>query len=549
MEVEMRKSTSKIIFIVLVLWFCGTLIGAEKVDLKKKAMDAFENANYPEAISLLKEAVAKNPNDAEIWYYLGYYTHYLCYDSRPLTGYDEEWSNKILGYLEKAIKLDPNYGNAYYFTGSEHGVRALFALQDGNLEKVRKELRMGREKGGYPDWLLEYGRNTLNSCDSNAILITGGDPYIFPIWYLQFVEEYRTDVTAIPFALTRPWFPLMLKNGGIFGKVPISWSEEQILSMHLYKWKTRKMEIPIKKSIMEKYNIAPEDSIIEFELEPDLESDTRTYLGAGRALIVDIIETNQWGRPIYYSPGIPKKYKVGLDDYFQLQGLVLELLPLNTKEHNLTINPEKMERILLNPESYRDFASVKEHDMPRVSRILNNYHSGLCYLANYYNAREKFAKAKEILDKIKIYMPEEVFPVPDNLKKYIREFPGYLTIKELGIPKILLKTLSKKGIEATVKQYNELKDKHTGYIEFCEGSFNVRGYKLLGENRVKEAILVFRLNVALFPDSYNVYDSLGEAYMVAGEKELAIKNYKKSLDLNPKNKNAVERLKKLEKKK
>ena len=546
----MRKSTSKIIFIVLVLWFCGTLIGAEKVDLKKKAMDAFENANYPEAISLLKEAVAENPNDAEIWYYLGYYTHYLCYDSRPLTGYDEEWSNKILGYLEKVIKLDPNFGNAYYFIGVEQACLFLSALQKGDIKKARKELCAGREKGGYPDWLLEYGRNTLNSCNSNAILFTGGDPYIFPIWYLQFVEEYRTDVTAIPFALTeRPWFPLMLKKGGILGKVPISWSEEQILSMHPYKWKTRRMEMTIEKSIMEKYNIALKDSIIEFELEPDLESNTRTYLSAGRALTVDIIETNQWKRPIYYSHEIPKKYKVGLDDYLQHQGLVLELLPLNTKEHNLTINPEKMERILLNPESYEHFGDVKEHDMPRASGILNNYRYALFYLANYYEARENFAKAKEILDKIKTYMPEEVFPVPDNLKKYIREFPGYLTIKELGIPKILLKTLSEKGIEAAVKQYNELKDKHAGYIEFCEGSFNVRGYKLLGENRVKEAILVFRLNVALFPDSYNVYDSLGEAYMVAGEKELAIKNYKKSLDLNPKNKNAVERLKKLEKKK
>ncbi|MCK4226548.1 tetratricopeptide repeat protein [candidate division WOR-3 bacterium] len=60
---------------------------------------------------------------------------------------------------------------------------------------------------------------------------------------------------------------------------------------------------------------------------------------------------------------------------------------------------------------------------------------------------------------------------------------------------------------------------------------------------------MFKLNVALFPDFFNVYDSLGEAYMVAGEKELAIKNYKKSLELNPNNADAAEILKKTKERK
>jgi len=94
-----------------------------------------------------------------------------------------------------------------------------------------------------------------------------------------------------------------------------------------------------------------------------------------------------------------------------------------------------------------------------------------------------------------------------------------------------------------------LKDKHAEYIEVCERIFNKEGYELLKKNREKEAIEVFKLNVALFPDSFNVYDSLGEAYMVVGEKELAIKNYKKSLELNPNNANATEMLKKTKERK
>jgi len=52
--------------------------------------------------------------------------------------------------------------------------------------------------------------------------------------------------------------------------------------------------------------------------------------------------------------------------------------------------------------------------------------------------------------------------------------------------------------------------------------------------------------VTMYPDSGNVYDSLGEAYMKAGQKQLAIENYKKSLEKDPSNANAVEKLKELE---
>ena len=54
------------------------------------------------------------------------------------------------------------------------------------------------------------------------------------------------------------------------------------------------------------------------------------------------------------------------------------------------------------------------------------------------------------------------------------------------------------------------------------------------------------LNIENFPDSWNVYDSLGEAYMKNGNKELAIKNYKKSLEINPDNVNGKKFLNKLE---
>jgi len=68
---------------------------------------------------------------------------------------------------------------------------------------------------------------------------------------------------------------------------------------------------------------------------------------------------------------------------------------------------------------------------------------------------------------------------------------------------------------------------------------------LLRANHLKEAIEIFKLNVADYPNSANAYDSLGEAYLTAGDKELAIRNYEKSVELNPKNDGGIETLKKL----
>jgi tetratricopeptide (TPR) repeat protein len=78
-----------------------------------------------------------------------------------------------------------------------------------------------------------------------------------------------------------------------------------------------------------------------------------------------------------------------------------------------------------------------------------------------------------------------------------------------------------------------------------EQSINSAGYGLMEDGKLQEAIELLKTNVRLFPDSWNTYDSLGEAYAKAGDTALAIQNYEKSLQLNPKNelgKAALEKL-------
>jgi tetratricopeptide (TPR) repeat protein len=113
------------------------------------------------------------------------------------------------------------------------------------------------------------------------------------------------------------------------------------------------------------------------------------------------------------------------------------------------------------------------------------------------------------------------------------------------IGEVLFNTIQASGIEAAVKQYRELKATQPDAYDFSEDEFISLGYLLLHQKRTREAIEIFKLSVEAYPESYNTYDSLGEAYMNNGEKDLAIQNYQKSLQLNPNNRNGIEMLKKL----
>jgi CubicO group peptidase (beta-lactamase class C family) len=108
--------------------------------------------------------------------------------------------------------------------------------------------------------------------------------------------------------------------------------------------------------------------------------------------------------------------------------------------------------------------------------------------------------------------------------------------------------LAGKAAEAA-EAYRKIKKEQPANAAVAENRLNLLGYELLRQGRRAEAIAVFSLNVEFYPASANTYDSLGEAYMENGDRELAVRSYRRSLELDPGNSNAVQMLKKLEEKK
>ncbi|MEN8186168.1 MAG: hypothetical protein ABFR05_03445 [Bacteroidota bacterium] len=393
----------------LILLFSISGLFAQQNSLKEEALGEFEKEHYDNAIDLLEKALGESPDDAEIYYYLGFFNHYRAYDSRPLKGYNFEYSNEIFKYLDKAIELDPNYGNAKYFYGAECSGNAFVSMQNYDLDKLKYFYKLAYDKGAYPKWLLEFGRNMLNSCAKDAIMFTAGNADFDVCTYLQLHENFRNDITIIPIGnIDRPWYINFLKNGLQGGVRPIqlSLTKDQIFDMHPFKWRETIITIPVNKILQEKYNVENTDSM-QWLVKPDLKSDRdhskiegqevkkRTYLSPRIAMLLQIVEDNFEERPIYGSNlGYPFFY-AGLDKFFESSGFVSRLTPVKTAGTEFEYDFENIEK-LLQKDNLKDYSSVKESNIPRISGIAFVYHRVLVELATYYKENNELDKLEDL---------------------------------------------------------------------------------------------------------------------------------------------------------
>lgn len=115
---------------------------------------------------------------------------------------------------------------------------------------------------------------------------------------------------------------------------------------------------------------------------------------------------------------------------------------------------------------------------------------------------------------------------------------------------LAIRQKSYENIEEGIKLYNDLKKNNFETYNFAdENELNQLGYKLIEKEKLEEAIKIFQLLISEFPNSANPYDSMGEAYYLNGNNDLALFNYKKSLELNPNNSNAEKMIEKIKSKK
>jgi len=118
-------------------------------------------------------------------------------------------------------------------------------------------------------------------------------------------------------------------------------------------------------------------------------------------------------------------------------------------------------------------------------------------------------------------------------------------LPKIPISEKMYEVINKTGIQSAANMYNALIASKDSTYDFAESELNTLGYQLLGENKSKEGIAIFELNTKTYPNSSNAFDSLGDAYASVHDKDLAIKNYQKAVDLDKNNLESQAKLKKL----
>jgi len=144
-------------------------------------------------------------------------------------------------------------------------------------------------------------------------------------------------------------------------------------------------------------------------------------------------------------------------------------------------------------------------------------------IGRFNEARDCYAKFLEI-------RPQEVFI--QNKLKSIEKFIAESAVHEIE------QAILCEGLTKVQEIYQQLKNDSQNPKYFVENEFIQAGYRFLKADKTIEAIEIFKMSVDFYPESFNTWDSLGEAYMRKGDKALAIINYEKSLELNPENENA-----------
>lgn len=282
----------------------------------------------------------------------------------------------------------------------------------------------------------DYSYNLLQSCAPNAVLFTNGDNDTFPLWYLQDVEGVRRDVKIANLSLLNTnWYIEQLKGNDPYGvgTVNIRMSNEQIDQLRPVQWETQKVSIPVPKAagretmkdVYQTYDISDssvmKQGAVEFTMKNTLTFGQVKAVRVQDLMVREIIEANNWQRPIYFAVTCSDDSKIGLQDYLKMEGMALRLVPEKRKQGVEFVNADVLEKELQeNPgysKTYKPGFKFRGLNNPNIFfddnhvRMTQNYRNAFMRLAIYDINTNQDQKAIAALDEMEKKIPRENIPM------------------------------------------------------------------------------------------------------------------------------------------
>ncbi|MDX2286055.1 MAG: DUF2723 domain-containing protein [Bacteroidia bacterium] len=340
-------------------------------------------------------------------------------------------------------------------------------------------------KGRWID--IEFAKNLLDSCAPNAILFTGGDNDTFPLWYVQEVENYRSDVRVVNLELlVSDWYIDQMKEPKNQAEaLPLSMRREQYAGdehLVIYGYPSRTIRIPVDRQALVAEGVltaqeaawAADTMVWNFRANG---SGQNSYILRKDSVMLDLIRNvaaDNWRRPVYFANTMGPSSFAGLQDYCRLEGLAYRVVPVKRSQRTPNdinvgwIAQETMHKTITQTFRYTGLndPSVNFDDHIRAAMI-NNYRNCFLRLANTYaeaifRTESALARADSItggdaaatrsLLEANGFNPDQVPALQDSIRRLYAIEAQHIPVSVLpkSLPQLLtqLQLLAQAGMDA-----------------------------------------------------------------------------------------------------
>lgn len=367
--------------------------------------EKLKQSKYYSVVSLLEKAIELNPESSEVRYFLGYaYSRLNSSDGHGMIAMNLDLVYKSSEQFQKTIELTPKYSDEivildpYSKLSAEWGSMAMSYWHNNKIDSAIWAFGEGKRRGGFSDFILEVNKNVLDACNKNSILISSGDNFSIPLWYLQIKENYRTDVSVVDISLLNTnWYPAFLsKTKSISFDLP----DETLDTIDYIKWADSTITI----------------ENFSWTLKPSYYDQ---YLLRGDRVFLSLLKQNKFQRELYFTIAFMEASRLGLKDY---------VTPLVSVD-KLTIVDKK-------PQTYKDYKSSIQNTLQNSKyvnlnsqdelKLFDNFRYNVLGQINDYCDKNEKKKAKELIKLLDEFAHEDKIPFHDIEGK---EYANYIRKK------------------------------------------------------------------------------------------------------------------------
>ena len=286
----------------------------------------------------------------------------------------------------------------------------------------------------------DYSYNLLQSCAPNSVLFTNGDNDTFPLWYLQDVEGVRRDVRIANLSLLNTdWYIKQLKNNDPYkvGTIKMRLSDPQIEALRPIQWTPKKITVPLPtpsstvsfSDIMQKIGVSDtsllKQGAITFTMNPTLNYGNVKAVRVQDLMVKEIVESNNWERPIYFAVTCSEDSKIGLSDYLRMEGMAFRFVPQKREANDEFVEANVLKANLTEAVGYsKDYQpgfKFRGLNNPNIffddnhKRMVQNYRNAFLRLTLYYLGKGQNDLAINTLNSMEEKLPNKLIPMDYGL--------------------------------------------------------------------------------------------------------------------------------------